>query len=103
MGRNRVGSTAGSKPALGAIAMGMLTALLGYLAALAHGMGTAPSGWGGWMAIALMLLGCTLALVGVASIWMERLKPAASIGAQAAIILLVGAFIVDKAVIALQF
>jgi hypothetical protein len=87
---------------LGAIAMGALLALLGFAAGTAQGMSAAPSQAGPIVALAIIVVGVGLALLGLASIWMPRFRLAAGRGTMIAALLLVAAFVIDRIVSALS-
>lgn len=81
---------------IGAIAMGALLALLGFVAGTAQGMSAAPSQAGPIIALAIIVVGIGLALLGLVSIWMPRLRPVAGRGTMIAGLLLVAAFLIDR-------
>ncbi len=83
---------------IGAIAMGALLALLGFVAGTAQGMSAAPSRAGPIVALAIIVAGIGLALLGLASIWMPRFRLAAGRGTMIAALLLVAAFVIDRIV-----
>lgn len=85
-----------AKPAVGAIVTGFLMVGLGYLAASAQGMVTAPSHTAAAVATVIMLAGAVLALCGLASFRWERLRKPARAGHYLALALLAGAFVVDR-------
>jgi hypothetical protein len=87
---------------IGAVAMGALLAVLGFAAAMAQSMSSAPSQAGPIVAFAIMVAGVGLALLGLASIWIPRLRLAAGRGAMIAGLLLVAAFVIDRIVSALS-
>jgi hypothetical protein len=91
-----------SKPAVGAILTGALMALVGYFAAIAQAMNTAPSHALANAAVVVMILGCALALCGIASIWVPRLRRPARAGNYVALALLALAIIADKVLIDLE-
>jgi Ca2+/Na+ antiporter len=91
-----------SKPAVGAILTGVLIAILGYVAAIAQGMVTAPSHAAANVAVLVMILGFALALCGLASVWLPRFRRPARITNYVALVLLTLAFFADKAMIALE-
>lgn len=86
---------------IGAIAMGASLALLGFVAGFAQGMSAAPSDAGGIVALAIMAVGAGLTLLGLVSIWIPRLRLAASRGTIVVGVLLVAAFVVHKTLLAL--
>ncbi len=87
---------------IGAIAMGAVLALLGCVAGTAQGMSAAPSRAGPIVALAIIVMGIGLALLGLASIWMPRLRLAAGRGTMIAALLLLAAFVIDRVVSALS-
>lgn len=88
------------KPAVGAIVTGILVAIIGFLAATAQGMATAPSHTMANVALLLMLAGCVLALCGLASIWLPRLRRPTRIGNTVMLALIALAFVIDRAIAA---
>lgn len=88
------------KPALGAIVTGVLVAILGFIAATAQGMATAPSHFAANVALGLMLAGCLLALCGLGSIWLPRLRKPARMANLVTLALIALAFVADKAMAA---
>lgn len=85
-----------AKPAVGAFITGLFVVGLGYLAASAQGMTTAPSRSSAAVAMAIMLAGAVLALCGLASFWWKRLRKPARTGQYLVLALLVGAFVIDR-------
>lgn len=81
---------------VGAIAMGLFVALLGYAAAFSQGMMTAPSHAAGAVAMAVLAAGLCLSLFGMVSLRWSRLRPAAAKGTIIAAGLLVLAFAAGK-------
>lgn len=84
-----------AKPAIGAIITGGLIALLGFAAATAQGMATVPSKVSAIVAMAGIIFGCALAVVGLASRWSPRLRRPARTCNYVMLILLVVAFLVN--------
>ena len=91
-----------SKPAVGSIFTGMFTAILGYVAGAAQGMATAPSHAAANVTVVVMILGCALALCGLASFWLPPVRRPARISNYVALALLTLAFFADKAMIAIE-
>jgi len=91
-----------SKPAVGSILTGVLIAVLGYVAATAQGMATAPSHAAANVAVLVIILGFALALCGLASVWLPRFRRPTRITNYVALALLTLAFFADKAMIALE-
>lgn len=89
-------NTPSPKPAISAIVTGGLIALVGYVAAAAQGMATAPSDLTAIVAMAVTLLGFALALMGIASIWLPRLRRPARAGNYVALSVLVFAFLANQ-------
>jgi hypothetical protein len=87
---------------IGAIAMGAVLAMLGFLAGTAQGMSAAPSQAGPIVALAIIVVGIGLALLGLASIWMPRLRLASGRGTMISALLLLAAFVIDRIVSALD-
>jgi hypothetical protein len=75
---------------IGAVAVGLLAAGFGFLAATAQGMATAPSQWAG------LVVGLALALLGLASLPMPGLRSAAKKGAIAILIAFIGLFVLSQ-------
>ena len=86
-------SLAGS---FGAVAMGSLIGAVGFLAATAEGMATAPSRWAGVAPMALMAAGFALALLGLAALLAPHLRPAAKKGVIAALIGVIGFYAIYR-------
>ena len=91
-----------AKPAIGSIFAGVFVAFLGYAAAFAQAMTAAPSHAAANVALGVMVLGVALAICGLLSIWLPRLRRPTRIGGYVALALLVLAFFVDKLMIALE-
>ncbi|MEO5706087.1 MAG: hypothetical protein ABIT10_06320 [Alteraurantiacibacter sp.] len=89
-----------AKPAIGAIVSGVVLALLGYLAALGSGMASAPSNAAANVTLVLMVAGVVLALCGLASIWLPRLRRPARIGNYVVLALIALAFVVNAVIAA---
>lgn len=84
------------KPAIGAIVSGLFVAALGLLAATAQGMAAAPSAAAGTVLTIGIVLGLALALAGIASIWLPRLRKPARIGNTVVLVALVVAYLADR-------
>lgn len=88
-----------AKPPIGAIIVGVLIAVLGFAAATAQGMATAPSSVAAIIAMAAIVLGCALALMAIVSIWLRGLRDLARTSGIVLLVLLVVAFVIDRALI----
>lgn len=88
-----------AKPPIGAMIVGVLIALLGFAAATAQGMATAPSAVAAIIAMAVIVLGCALAALAIASIWLPRLRQLARACSTALLGLLVVAFVINRVLI----
>jgi hypothetical protein len=81
---------------IGAVAVGLLAAAFGFLAATAQGMATAPSRWAGLVPLAIMAAGSALAALGLASLPIPGLRSAAKWGAIAILIAFVGLYLLSQ-------
>lgn len=85
--------------ALAPLATGLALAGLGYIVALAQGMSSAPSGWAGVIGTGMFLLGCALAVCGLASIWVPGLRSTTRLATRLVLIGIVAAIVIERVIV----
>ena len=81
---------------IAAIAVGLVTAGLGFLAAAASAMASAPTRWTGLAPLAIMAAGAALTVLGLVSIPVPRLRAAAKWCAIAALVGFAGLYVLSQ-------
>ncbi|WP_129790974.1 hypothetical protein [Sphingosinicella sp. CPCC 101087] len=86
---------------IGAVAAGLLAAGIGFLAATAQGMATAPSQWAGLVPLGIIAVGLGLTVLGLVSLPVPGLRSAARTGAVVILIGFVGLFVLSRVISAI--